>query len=39
MKIEDLDTIIYVRLLACHIKFRKRKELKKELIEKLMSVA
>ena len=39
MKIEDLDTIVYVRLLTCHIKFRKSKELKKELSEKLMSLA
>ena len=35
---DDPDTIIHVRLLAWHIKFRKRKELK-ELSEKLMPIA
>ena len=36
---DDPDTIIYVRLLAWHIKFEKSKELKKELSEKLLLVA
>ena len=35
---DDPDTIIHVRLLAWHIKFEKRKAVKKELIEELMSV-
>ena len=35
---DDPDTIIHVRVLAWHIKFEKRKELKKELSEKLISV-
>ena len=35
---DDADTIIHVRVLAWHIKFEKRKELKKELSEKLISV-
>ena len=29
---DDLDTIIFIRLLAWHIKFQKRKALRKELI-------
>ena len=33
------DTIILIKILAWHIKFRKRKELKKELSEELMHVA
>ena len=36
---DDPDTIILIRLLASHIKFEKRKELKKELSEELMPVA
>ena len=36
---DDPETIIYIRLLDCHIKFKKRKALKKELNEKLMSIA
>ena len=36
---DDPDTIIHIRLLAWHTKFEKRKELKKELNEKLMPVA
>ena len=36
---DDPDTIFLIRLLAWHIKFRKRKELKKELSEELMPVA
>ena len=36
---DDPDTIILIRLLAWHIKFEKRKELKKELNEELMPVA
>ena len=36
---DDPDTIIYVRLLAWHIKFEKSKELKKELSERLLLVA
>ena len=36
---DDPDTIILIRFLAWHIKFRKRKELKKELSEELMRVA
>ena len=36
---DDPDTIILIRLLVWHIKFRKRKELKKELSEELMPVA
>ena len=36
---DDPDTIIHVRFLAWHIEFRKRKNLEKELSEKLMSVA
>ena len=35
----DPDTIIIIRLLTWHIKFEKRKELKKELSEELMPVA
>ena len=31
---DDLDTIILIRLLACHIKFEKGKELKKIKINK-----
>ena len=37
--VDDPDTIIYVRLLAWHIKFEKSRELKKELSEKLLFVA
>ena len=33
------DTIILIRLLTWHIKFEKRKALKKELNEELMSIA
>ena len=36
---DDPDTIILIRLLAWHIKFEKRKALKKELHEKLMLIA
>ena len=36
---DDPDTIILVRLLAWHIKFEKRKELKKKISEELMPVA
>ena len=36
---DDPDIIIHVRFLAWHIKFRKRKNLEKELSEKLMPVA
>ena len=36
---DDSDAIILMRHLAWHIKFRKRKELKKELSEELMPVA
>ena len=35
----DPDSIILMRLLAWYIKFRKRKELKKEPSEELMAVA
>ena len=34
---DDRDTIILIRLLARHTKFRKRKELKKELSEELIT--
>ena len=36
---DDPDTIIHVRLLDWHIKFEKRKALKNELKEELMTVA
>ena len=36
---DDLDTIILVRLLAWHIKFEKRKALKKTISEELMPMA
>ena len=36
---DDPDTIILIRLFACHIKFKKCKELKKELTEELMPAA
>ena len=36
---DDPNTIIHARLLACHIKFEKRKALKKELNEDLMLIA
>ena len=36
---DDLDTIILIRFSAWHIKFGKRKELKKELSEELMPLA
>ena len=36
---DDPDTIIFIRLLAWHVKFEKRKALKKELNEELMPVA
>ena len=36
---DDPDSIILIKFLAWHIKFRKRKELKKELSEELMHVA
>ena len=35
---DDPDTIIYARILACHIKFENRKAPKKELNEELMSI-
>ena len=35
---DDPDTIIVIRLLACHIKFEKRKGLKKQLLEDLMRI-
>ena len=36
---DDPDTIILLRLSAWHIKFEKRKALKKELNEELMPIA
>ena len=36
---DDPDTIIHVRLLAWHVKFKKSKSLKKELKEELMPIA
>ena len=36
---EDPNIIILIKLLTCHTKFEKRKELKKELNYELMSVA
>ena len=36
---DDPDTIIHIRLLAWHIRFEKRRELKKKISEELMSVA
>ena len=36
---EDPKSIILIRLLACHIKLEKRKELKKDLNEELMPIA
>ena len=36
---EDLNTIIFIKPLAWHTEFEKRKEFKKELNEKLMPVA
>ena len=36
---DDPDTIILIRLLACHIKFEKSKALKKIISEELMPVA
>ena len=36
---DDPDTIILIRLLAWHIKFEKRKELKKTISEELMLIA
>ena len=36
---DDSDAIIPVRLLAWHIKFEKRKTLKKKINEELMSLA
>ena len=35
----DLETIIHIRLLPWHIKFEKRKALKKDVNEKVMLVA
>ena len=35
---DDPDTIIYARILACHIKFENRKTPKKVLNEELMSI-
>ena len=35
---DDLDTIILIRLLAWHSKFKKRKELKKKVSEELMPI-
>ena len=37
--VDDLETIIHIRLLAWYIKFAKRKALKKELNEELMLLA
>ena len=36
---DDPDTIILIRFLAWHIKFKKRKELKKNISEELMPIA
>ena len=36
---DDPDTIILIRLLAWHIKFKKRKSLKKKISEELMPIA
>ena len=36
---DNLDTIILIRLLAWHIKFEKRKALKKEINKELMPIA
>ena len=36
---DDLGAIILIRILACYIKFKKRKELIKILSEELKSVA
>ena len=36
---DDPDTFILIRLLAWHIKFEKRKELKKKISEELMPIA
>ena len=36
---DDPDTIILIRLLAWHIKFEKRKALKKSITEELMPLA
>ena len=36
---DDLETITFISLLACHIKFEKRKVLKKEFSKELMSIA
>ena len=36
---DDPETIIHVRLLVWHIKFEKRKALKKDMNEKLMLIA
>ena len=36
---DDPDTIILLRLSAWHVKFEKRKALKKELNEELMPIA
>ena len=36
---DDLENMIYIRLLAWHIKFEKRKALKKDINEELMLVA
>ena len=36
---DDHDTIILIRLLAWHIKFEKRKALKKSITEELMPLA
>ena len=36
---DDLENFIYIRLLAWHIKFEKRKALKKDINEELMLVA
>ena len=35
---DDLDTIILIRLLAWHSKFKKRKELKKKVSQELMPI-
>ena len=36
---DDPDTIIHIIVLACHIKYEKRKELKKKISEELMPIA
>ena len=36
---DDPDTIILIRLLAWHIKFEKRKALKKKIMDEFMPIA